>query len=86
LHFRFEFTSLDNNAMHAKPDLRVELVHNGHFFRLGDLGRYPAQKLTGSDSLTAQLLAKRCYLRSHRPPADSQTAIKTFLSPKDKNA
>ena len=26
--------------MHAKPDLRVEFVHSGHFFRLGDLGRY----------------------------------------------
>jgi hypothetical protein len=29
--------------MHAKPDLRVEFVDDGHFFRLGDLGRYPAQ-------------------------------------------
>jgi len=27
--------------MHAKPDLRVELEPNDHFFRLGDLGRYP---------------------------------------------
>jgi hypothetical protein len=28
--------------MHAKPDLRVEFVHDDHFFRLGDLGRYLA--------------------------------------------
>ena len=28
--------------MHAKPDLRAEFVHSDHFFRLGDLGRYPA--------------------------------------------
>ena len=28
-------------AMHAKPDLRVEFEHSDHFFRLGDLGRYP---------------------------------------------
>ena len=28
--------------MHATPDLRVEFVHNDHFFRLGDLGRYLA--------------------------------------------
>ena len=27
--------------MHAKPDLRVEFEPNGHFFRLGDLCRYP---------------------------------------------
>ena len=26
--------------MHAKPDLRVQLEPNGHFFRLGDLCRY----------------------------------------------
>ena len=29
-------------AMHAKPDLRAEFVHNDHLFRLGDLGRYLA--------------------------------------------
>ena len=34
--------SPNNNAMHAKPDLRVEFVHSGHLFRLGDLGRYLA--------------------------------------------
>ena len=27
--------------MHSKPDLRVDFVHEDHFFRLGDLGRYP---------------------------------------------
>ena len=32
--------------MHAKPDLRVELVHNDHFFRLGDLGRYATQEIS----------------------------------------
>jgi hypothetical protein len=39
----------DNNAMHAKPDLRVELEPKGHFFRLGDLCRYPAWKF-GAES------------------------------------
>ena len=34
--------SPDNNAMHAKPDLRVEPVYRDHFFRLGDLCRYAA--------------------------------------------
>ena len=42
MHFRFEFTAPHNNVMHAKPDLRVEFVHDDHFFRLGDLGRYLA--------------------------------------------
>jgi len=32
----------DNNTIHAKPDLRVEIELDDHFFRLGDLGRYPA--------------------------------------------
>ena len=30
----------NNNAMHAKPDLRVEFEPNDHFFRLGDPYRY----------------------------------------------
>ena len=34
--------SENNNAMHAKPDLRVEFEPNGHYFRLGDLCRYSA--------------------------------------------
>ena len=33
--------SPNNKTMHAKSDLRVEHVPNDHWFRLGDLGRYP---------------------------------------------
>jgi len=41
----------DNNAMHAKPDLRAEFEPDDHFFRLGDLGRYPPQKSQKIDKI-----------------------------------
>ena len=36
------FRSRDNNAMHAKPDLRVVLKMDDRWFGLGDRGRYLA--------------------------------------------
>ena len=58
------FGSPNNNAMHAKPDLRVEIVHDDHFFRLGDLGRYAAFKWMdpANDSFDHNL-SNRNYLR-----------------------
>ena len=48
--------TMDNNTMHAKPDLRVEFEPNGHFFRLGDLCRYPALDTSKSNlEIQAQL-------------------------------
>jgi hypothetical protein len=35
-------SAVDNNAMHAKPDLRVVLKMDDRWFRLGDRGRYHA--------------------------------------------
>ena len=64
--------------MHAKPDLRAELEPNGHFFRLGDLGRYPMDPF----EQTVEVAAGGCATNVPAKRRSPKRCMKYELAPK----